>query len=79
MAKAKAAKKPRLNVLFTPEEHERLVTYCAENSYAKSTLVARIVREYLDAHADQKGVRRAKPKPAVRRTKGRGKPTPAHR
>ena len=43
----------RLTVLFTTEEYARLTDYCHSHGFKKSTLVARIVREYLDRSGDQ--------------------------
>jgi len=38
----------RLNVLLSPEDSERLDAYCRETGHKKSTLVARLIKEYLD-------------------------------
>jgi hypothetical protein len=39
----------RLHVLLSPEEAERLDAYCREHGFKKSTLVARLIREFLDS------------------------------
>ncbi|WP_428938910.1 hypothetical protein [Fontivita pretiosa] len=43
--------KPTLNkisVLLRDDEYERLDRFCRERGYKKSTLVARLIRQYLD-------------------------------
>jgi hypothetical protein len=39
----------RIQVLISPEEAERFDSYCRERAFKKSTLIARLVREHLDA------------------------------
>jgi hypothetical protein len=46
----------RVQVLLTPKESERFNAYCARNGFKKSTLIAKLVREYLD----RESVRRAR-------------------
>jgi hypothetical protein len=48
----------RIQVLITPEEAERFDSYCRERGFKKSTLIARLVREHLDAEQywPQKGL-----------------------
>ena len=46
----------RVQVLLTPKEAERFNAYCARNGFKKSTLIAKLVREYLDRET----VRRAR-------------------
>lgn len=58
--------KVRVNVLFDPEEHERLLDYCEREGHKKSTLIARIVREYL---ASKSTTAPAKTRDATRRAK----------
>jgi hypothetical protein len=41
----------KMSVLLSDEEGERFCAYCAEKGYKKSTLIARLVREYLDREA----------------------------
>jgi metal-responsive CopG/Arc/MetJ family transcriptional regulator len=45
------AKQPRskISVLLTEEELARFERYCVERGYKKSTLIARLIRDYLDA------------------------------
>jgi hypothetical protein len=45
-----AAKKnqTKISVLLTDAEYERLSAYCHDRGYKKSTLVARLIRQYLD-------------------------------
>lgn len=38
----------RVNVLLSAEEAERFSDYCLRKGFKKSTLIARLVREYLD-------------------------------
>ncbi len=44
------AKKPqtKISVLLSDHEYERLDAYCRDRGYKKSTLVARMIRQYLD-------------------------------
>ena len=44
------AKKPpsKISVLLSDQEYERLDAYCRDRGYKKSTLVARLIRQYLD-------------------------------
>jgi hypothetical protein len=44
------AKKPpsKISVLLSDVEYERLDAYCRDRGYKKSTLVARLIRQYLD-------------------------------
>lgn len=39
----------RLTVLLKPQEAERLDAYCEESGHKKSTLIARLIRDHLDA------------------------------
>jgi hypothetical protein len=44
-------KKPAQNkvtVLLSDDEFDRLDTYCHERGFKKSTLIARLIRQYLD-------------------------------
>lgn len=45
MAKKQATK---VTVLLSDEEFTRLDAYCRERGYKKSTLIARLLRQYLD-------------------------------
>lgn len=38
----------KLSVLLTTEEGSRFAAYCTERGFKKSTLIARLVREFLD-------------------------------
>lgn len=40
--------KPRLTVLLKPDQADRLEKYCELSGHKKSTLVARLIREFLD-------------------------------
>lgn len=42
------AETARVQVLLPKAEAERLEQYCRERAYKKSTLIARLVREYLE-------------------------------
>jgi hypothetical protein len=48
----------RIQVLISPEEAERFDRYCRERGFKKSTLVARLIKEHLDAERywPQKGL-----------------------
>jgi metal-responsive CopG/Arc/MetJ family transcriptional regulator len=39
----------RIQVLIATDEAERFDSYCRERGFKKSTLIARLVREYLDS------------------------------
>jgi predicted DNA-binding protein len=38
----------KISVLLADVEYERLDAYCRDRGYKKSTLVARLIRQYLD-------------------------------
>jgi hypothetical protein len=38
----------KISVLLSDVEYERLDAYCRDRGYKKSTLVARLIRQYLD-------------------------------
>ena len=38
----------KLSVLLTAAEGSRFAAYCAERGFKKSTLIARLIREFLD-------------------------------
>jgi hypothetical protein len=38
----------KISVLLSDVEYERLDAYCHDRGYKKSTLVARLIRQYLD-------------------------------
>ena len=49
MALMAAKSKPvKTSVLLPPEEAARFDAYCRERGYKKSTLIARLIREYLN-------------------------------
>lgn len=39
---------PKISVLLSDVEYARLDGYCHDRGYKKSTLVARLIRQYLD-------------------------------
>ena len=41
----------KVTVLLDEQEFERFETYCSERGFKKSTLTARLIREYLDREA----------------------------
>ena len=45
-----ATKKPqgKVTVLLSDEEFERLDNFCRDRAFKKSTLIARLIRQYLD-------------------------------
>ena len=38
----------KISVLLTPDEAVRFEAYCEKRGHKKSTLIARLIREYLD-------------------------------
>jgi hypothetical protein len=38
----------KITVLLSDDEFDRFDTYCRERGYKKSTLIARLIRQYLD-------------------------------
>jgi hypothetical protein len=42
-------KRKTISVILSPEEYRRFNSYCALSGYKKSTLVARLIRDRLDA------------------------------
>jgi len=38
-----------VTVLLTKDEFQRLDTFCTESAFKKSTLIARLIRQYLDS------------------------------
>ena len=42
-------KDSKVTVLLDPEEFERFEAYCGDRGFKKSTLIARLIREHLDA------------------------------
>lgn len=50
------SKRTRLTVLLTSEQGQRLEDYCETEGYKKSTLVARLIRDFLrEKAAEPKG------------------------
>jgi hypothetical protein len=45
----------RVSVLLRQEDAARLAVYCEEKAHKKSTLIARLVREYLDKKGVEAG------------------------
>ena len=43
------SKPSKITVLLDPEEFERFEAYCESQGFKKSTLIARLIREHLDA------------------------------
>jgi hypothetical protein len=46
----------KITVLLDPEEFSRFEAYCESQGFKKSTLIARLIREYLDTagfHVDR--------------------------
>lgn len=41
----------KITVLLDHEEFERFENYCVAHGFKKSTLIARLIRDYLDANA----------------------------
>ncbi len=39
----------KLTVLLTEDEYERLDTFCQEQGFKKSTLTAKLIRDFLDS------------------------------
>ena len=38
----------KISVLLDPEEFQRFDTYCQQQEFKKSTLIARLIRDHLD-------------------------------
>lgn len=50
---------PRVNVILSPEEAKRFDAYCKTKGFKKSTLIVRLIREYLEREKqDERGERR---------------------
>ena len=47
-ASARTPSPPKISVLLAPDEAERFEAYCRKRGFKKSTLIARLIREYLD-------------------------------
>lgn len=60
---------PRVTVLLQPEEFDRLTAHCTETGHKKSTLVARLIREYLAREVPEAKVRSRRATP--RRSKSK--------
>ena len=43
--------KSKITVILPAEEFERFESYCQEQGFKKSTLIARLIRDHLDATA----------------------------
>jgi hypothetical protein len=57
----------KVTVLLPPEEFARFDAYCRERAYKKSTLIARLVRQFLDLEGYQ--IRRESPFDKVGRSR----------
>lgn len=84
MAKATKTKErtPRVNVLLTPEDFDRLTDYCERTGHKKSTLIATLIRRFLDRKAAKIAASRAKAAPrtsSIRAGTPRAKPPRARR
>lgn len=84
MAKATKTKEraPRVNVLLTPEDFDRLTDYCERTGHKKSTLIATLIREFLERNVAKVAASRAKAAPrtpATRAKPPRTKPSRARR
>ena len=42
------SERARVNVLLSADEAERFSVYCSKNGFKKSTLIARLVREFME-------------------------------
>lgn len=63
MVRKTTAKKPsKITVLLGAEEYGRFDAYCEAQGFKKSTLIARLIREHLDAQ--RFSVRRELPLPS---------------
>jgi len=47
MSNTNTSQLARVNVLLSVDEAERFSVYCSKNGFKKSTLIARLVREYM--------------------------------
>jgi len=48
MSSTNTSQLARVNVLLSVDEAERFSVYCSKNGFKKSTLIARLVREYME-------------------------------
>lgn len=62
-----SSNKNKITVLLGPEEFKRFSAYCEEQGYKKSTLIARLVRDHLDAEEFQP----QRPLPLTRKPAGK--------
>ena len=44
-----AKKREKVTVLLDEDEYERFDAYCTQRGFKKSTLIARLIRDYLDS------------------------------
>jgi hypothetical protein len=40
---------PKITVILQPEEFKRFDSYCQQQGFKKSTLIARLIRDHLDS------------------------------
>jgi metal-responsive CopG/Arc/MetJ family transcriptional regulator len=50
------ARQVKVSVLLSPQDAARLDSYCTNSGHKKSTLIAKLVRDYLDAEATRQPV-----------------------
>lgn len=62
---------PKLSVLMSDAEYARFEAYCLETGHKKSSLIVRLVRDYLDQ--ERFGVQQALPFPVVEGSSPRSK------
>lgn len=65
------SEKHKVSVILDAAEFDRLDGYCNRNGFKKSTLIARLIREHLDA--ERYGMQRDLPLVAGRRNGGNNK------
>lgn len=53
------ARQVKVSVLLSPQDAARLESYCTDSGHKKSTLIAKLVRDYLDAKAAPEAATRA--------------------
>ena len=62
---------PRVNVLLPQEDYDRLTAYCEREGHKKSTLIAKLIREFLERNVAKVAASRAKAAPRTPATRAK--------
>ena len=62
------ARQIKVSVLLRPQDAARLESYCTDSGHKKSKLIAKLVRDYLDAEAVPEEALRAVRRRSTRQT-----------